>query len=116
MYSWGYQLDCSLQWIRRLLTSSACESSFVTRILHGNEGDLGLFPAQLLLCATPSIGLPSKLGENNAALPATNLVKIKSAICQRTAHLLFDESCANSSMDAKKYLISSQLSVWHLFL
>lgn len=82
MYSWGYQLECCLQWIRKLLTSSACDSSFVTRILHGNEGDLGLFPAQLLLCATPSISLPSKLGENNAVLPATNLVKIKSATCQ----------------------------------
>lgn len=74
----------------------------MTRILHGNEGDLGLFPAQPLLCATPSIGLPSKLGENNAVLPATNFVKIKSATCQRSAHLLLDESCANSSVDRKK--------------
>lgn len=88
----------------------------MTRILRQNEGDLGLLPAQPLLCATPSVSLPSKPGENNAVLPAVNLVKIKSATFQQSARLLFDESCTNSSVDRKNYLISSQLSIWHLFL
>lgn len=61
-----------------------------------------MFPAQTLHCATPSVSLPSKLGENNAGLPAMNLVKIKSATCQQSARLLLDESCANSSVDRKK--------------
>lgn len=32
----------------------------------------------------------------------TTAVKIKSAVCQPSAHLLFDESYANSSVDRKK--------------
>lgn len=51
-------------------------------------------PLQVLVCP------PN--WENNAILPATNLVKIKSATCQQTAHLLFVESCADSSADRKK--------------